>query len=83
VLGSAVAFAAVVAWAPGSLAATLAHVPWVDVLLILAGLPVMAAVVGWLFAGRQPRSSRGSRWSKRARAQSPGKGPPPRMRRIW
>jgi putative ABC transport system permease protein len=54
VLGSAVAFAAVVAWAPGSLAATLAHVPWVDVLLILAGLPVLAAVVGWLFAGRQP-----------------------------
>jgi len=54
VLGSAVAFAAVVAWAPGSLAATLAHVPWVDVLLILTGLPVMAAVVGWLFAGRQP-----------------------------
>ena len=54
VLGSAVAFAAVVAWAPGSLAATLAHVPWVDVLLILTGLPVMAAAVGWLFAGRQP-----------------------------
>jgi putative ABC transport system permease protein len=53
-LGSAVAFAAVVAWAPGSLAATLAHVPWADVLLILAGLPLMAAVVGWLFAGRQP-----------------------------
>jgi len=54
VLGSAVAFAAVVAWAPGSLAATLAHVPWVDVQMILAGLPVIAAVVGWLFAGRQP-----------------------------
>jgi hypothetical protein len=43
-----------VAWAPGSLAATFAHVPWADVLLILTGLPVMAAVVGWLFAGRQP-----------------------------
>jgi putative ABC transport system permease protein len=53
-LGSAVAFAAVAAWAPGSLAATFAQVPWVDVLLILTGLPVMAAVVGWLFAGRQP-----------------------------
>jgi hypothetical protein len=46
--------AAVVAWAPDSLAARFAHVPWVDVLLILTGLPVMAAVVGWLFAGRQP-----------------------------
>jgi putative ABC transport system permease protein len=54
VLGSAVAFAAVVAWAPGSLVGTLAQVPWVDVLLILVGLPLMAAVVGWLFAGRQP-----------------------------
>jgi hypothetical protein len=48
VLGSAVAFAAVLAWAPGSVVATLAPVPWLDVLLILAGLPVMAAVVGWL-----------------------------------
>jgi putative ABC transport system permease protein len=54
VLGSAVAFAAVVAWAPGSLSATLAHVPWADVLVILTGLPVAATVVGWLFAGRQP-----------------------------
>jgi putative ABC transport system permease protein len=54
VLGSTAAFAAVAAWAPASLAATLAHVPWADVLLILAGMPVLAAVVGWLFAGRQP-----------------------------
>jgi putative ABC transport system permease protein len=55
-LGSTAAFAAVAAWAPASLAATLAHVPWVDVLLILAGMPVLAAVVGWLFAGRQPKA---------------------------
>jgi putative ABC transport system permease protein len=54
VLGSAVAFAAVAAWAPGSVPATLAHVPWADVLLILTGLPVLAVVVGWLLAGRQP-----------------------------
>jgi putative ABC transport system permease protein len=54
VLGSAVAFAAIVAWAPTSLGATFAHVPWADVLLILAGLPVAAAVAGWLLAGRQP-----------------------------
>ena len=54
VLGSAVAFAAIIAWAPTSLSATLAHVPWADVLLILAGLPVAAAVAGWLLAGRQP-----------------------------
>jgi putative ABC transport system permease protein len=54
VLGSAVALAAIAAWAPSSLAATFAHVPWADVLLILAGLPVAAAVAGWLLAGRQP-----------------------------
>jgi putative ABC transport system permease protein len=53
-LGSVVAFAAIVAWAPSNLIATLAHVPWADVLLILAGLPVAAGVAGWLFAGRQP-----------------------------
>ena len=54
-LGSAAAFAAVIAWAPGSIGATLTLVPWDDVLLILAGLPVAAAVAGWLLAGRQPR----------------------------
>jgi putative ABC transport system permease protein len=54
VLGSAAAFAAIVAWAPTSIGGTFAHVPWADVLLILAGLPVAAAVAGWLLAGRQP-----------------------------
>ncbi len=54
VLGSAVAFAAIVAWAPTNLGGTFAHVPWADVLLILAGLPMAAAVAGWLLAGRQP-----------------------------
>ncbi|MGH3397986.1 MAG: FtsX-like permease family protein, partial [Streptosporangiaceae bacterium] len=53
-LGSAVAFAAVAAWAPGRIVATLALGPWHDVLLILAGLPVAAVVAGWLLAGRQP-----------------------------
>jgi putative ABC transport system permease protein len=54
VLGSAAAFAAIVAWAPANLGGTFAHVPWADVLLILAGLPVAAVVAGWLLAGRQP-----------------------------
>jgi putative ABC transport system permease protein len=54
VLGSAAAFAAIIAWAPASIGGTFAHVPWADVLLILAGLPVAAAVAGWLLAGRQP-----------------------------
>jgi putative ABC transport system permease protein len=54
VLGSVVAVVAVVAWARGSLGATFAHVPWIDVLMILVGLPVAAGLGGWLFAGRQP-----------------------------
>jgi putative ABC transport system permease protein len=54
VLGSAVAFAAIMAWAPTSIGGTFANVPWADVLLILGGLPVAATVAGWLFAGRQP-----------------------------
>jgi putative ABC transport system permease protein len=54
VLGSAVAFAADIAWAPGSVGATFALVPWHDVLLILPGLPLAAAGAGWLLAGRQP-----------------------------
>jgi putative ABC transport system permease protein len=53
-LGSAVAFAAIVAWAPTNLAGTFAHVPWADVLLIVTGLPLAAAMAGWLLAGRQP-----------------------------
>jgi putative ABC transport system permease protein len=54
VLGSAVAVVALTAWARGSLGTTFAHVPWTDVVVILAGLPVVAAVGGWLLAGRQP-----------------------------
>jgi putative ABC transport system permease protein len=54
VLGSAAAFAAIIAWAPASLGGTFARVPWADVLLILGGLPVVATVAGWLLAGRQP-----------------------------
>ena len=53
-LGSAVAFAAVAAWAPGDLGATFALVPWDEVLVILVGLPIAAAMAGWLLAGRQP-----------------------------
>ncbi|HXA31852.1 MAG TPA: FtsX-like permease family protein, partial [Acidimicrobiales bacterium] len=34
--------------------ATLGNVPVGDLLLILLGMPAFAAVVGWLFAGREP-----------------------------
>jgi putative ABC transport system permease protein len=34
--------------------AALGNVPVADLLLILVGMPLFAAIVGWLFAGRQP-----------------------------
>ncbi len=34
--------------------AALGNIPVADLLFILVGMPVFAAVVGWLFAGREP-----------------------------
>ncbi len=34
--------------------AALGNIPVADLLLILLGMPAFAAVVGWLFAGREP-----------------------------
>ncbi len=34
--------------------AALGNVPVADLLLILLGMPAFAAVVGWVFAGREP-----------------------------
>jgi len=42
------------AWAHGSLSATFGGLPLSDVLILLAGLPLVAAAGGWLFAGREP-----------------------------
>ena len=57
--GAAMACLAVLAWARGSLGAVFTHVPGLDYLLILVGLPLAAAAGGWLLAGReQPVISR-------------------------
>jgi putative ABC transport system permease protein len=56
VLGTAAAAIAGVAWARSSLSATFGDVPTADLLALLVGLPVVAAVGGWLLAGRQPAS---------------------------
>ena len=34
--------------------AALGNIPVADLLLILLGMPAFAAIVGWLFAGREP-----------------------------
>jgi putative ABC transport system permease protein len=54
VLGTAVAAIAGVAWARSSLSTTFGNIPAVDLIVILAGLPAVAAAGGWLLAGRQP-----------------------------
>jgi putative ABC transport system permease protein len=54
ILGLAGGVIAALAWAHGSLSATFGDVPVADVLILLAGLPLIAAVGGWLLAGREP-----------------------------
>ncbi len=54
ILGMAGAVIAGLAWAHSSLSAMFGDVPLADVLILLFGLPLVAAAGGWLFAGRKP-----------------------------
>jgi putative ABC transport system permease protein len=54
ILGMAGAVIAGLAWAHGSLSAMFGDLPLTDVLILLVGLPMVAAVAGWLLAGREP-----------------------------
>jgi putative ABC transport system permease protein len=54
ILGMAGAVIACLAWAHSNLSAMFGDVPLTDVLILLVGLPVTAAVGGWLLAGREP-----------------------------
>ena len=53
ILGMAGAVIAGLAWAHGSLSAMFGDLPLGDVLILLVGLPLVAAA-GWLLAGREP-----------------------------
>ena len=53
-IGTAAAYLAVIAWAHSTLGTTLSPVPAADLTAILVGLPLAAAIGGWLLAGRQP-----------------------------
>jgi putative ABC transport system permease protein len=44
------------AWAHSSLTAMFGGLPLGDVLILLAGLPLVAAAGGWLLAGREPEA---------------------------
>ena len=50
----AFALVASLVWAHASLSALFGNVPLTDVLILLAGLPLVAAAGGWLLAGREP-----------------------------
>jgi putative ABC transport system permease protein len=54
ILGMAAAVIAGLAWAHGSLSAMFGGLPLTDVLILLIGLPLVAAAGGWLLAGREP-----------------------------
>ena len=54
ILGTAGAVIAGMAWSHSGLSATAGGVPASDILILLIGLPLVAAIGGWLFAGREP-----------------------------
>jgi len=54
ILGMAGAVIAGLAWTHSSLTATAGGVPVTDIVILLIGLPLVAALGGWLFAGREP-----------------------------
>jgi len=54
VLGMAGAVIATLAWARSSLSVMFGGFPLTDVLILLPGLPLIAAAGGWLLAGREP-----------------------------
>jgi putative ABC transport system permease protein len=55
VLGMAGAVMAGLAWSRSSLPVMFGDVPLTDVLILLLGLPLVAAAAGWLLAGREPK----------------------------
>jgi putative ABC transport system permease protein len=42
------------AWTRSGLTATAGGVPMTDIVILLIGLPLVAALGGWLLAGREP-----------------------------
>jgi len=54
IAGMVFALIAASVWAHGSLSALFGDVPMTDLLILLVGLPLIAAAGGWVFAGREP-----------------------------
>ena len=56
ILGMAGAVIAGLAWARSSLSVMFGDVPLTDLLILLPGLPLIAAGAGWLLAGHEPKA---------------------------
>jgi putative ABC transport system permease protein len=53
-LGTVTACLAALAWAHSSITQIFGNVPWSDLGLLVIGMPLIAAVAGWLLGGRAP-----------------------------
>jgi putative ABC transport system permease protein len=54
VLGTVAGFLAALAFAHNSVSGTFDNLPWIDIALLVVGMPLVAAAAGWLLGGRAP-----------------------------
>jgi putative ABC transport system permease protein len=54
VLGTVAGFLAALAFAHSSIGGTFGNLPWIDIALLVIGMPLVAAAAGWLLGGRAP-----------------------------
>jgi putative ABC transport system permease protein len=54
VLGTVAGFLAALAFAHSSIGGTFGNLPWIDIALLVIGMPLVAAAAGWLLGGRPP-----------------------------
>jgi putative ABC transport system permease protein len=54
VLGTVAGFLAALAFAHSSIGGTFGNLPWIDIALLIVGMPLVAAAAGWLLGGRAP-----------------------------
>ena len=58
-LGTGAAYVGLVGWfeanaLEGGLSDIIGHIPWTNLLLIVIAMPIVATIVGWMLAGRDP-----------------------------
>jgi putative ABC transport system permease protein len=53
-LGAVAACLAALSWAHSSVTGTFGNVPWIDIALLVFGMPLIAGAAGWLLGGRPP-----------------------------